>query len=292
MKSQIYFVIVFTICCLCYSCTKKEPMGNTNRTEFHTKGSKGAVYDKAFNKYVTDFIFDSYRPLAIADIPFGDHFFELSANGKHYLCDVSVALIIFNGKPYKLNKDNGGNIYAQTDDGLWPLTNESGLPECVSSIYRSGRAFIYSEKDLYGVYYYTASSRGLTTILSYKSIIPAIYDRIIHILGDGADHFIVCRNNQWTIIDVKGRTRDMCYDGDQYALRIFDYEMDVTRSYLKNILDIPLNTTNKYVAKFRTHCTHTGNKNTSTIRFENNSNRLNSLFHSYGGDLSDADIPK
>lgn len=288
MKKQIYFAILFSICCLCNSCMKKEPMGYGGRTEFHTKGSKSAIYDKVFNKYVTDFIFDSYRPLAIADIPFGDNLFELSANGKHYLCDVAAAVIKFNGKPYKLNKDNGGSIYALTDDGLWPLTNESGLPDCVSSIYRSGRAFIYSENGLYGVYYYTASYSGFTTTLSYISIIPAIYDRIIHILGDGADHFIVCRNNQWKIIDVKGRSRDMCYDGslNQYSLRMFDNQKDVTRSYLKNIWDIPLDTTNKYIAKFRTHCTHTGNKSASTICLEESSNKQSRFFLQNGGDLS------
>lgn len=295
-----YFFIVSCIClfCSCGPNVEKIPLNNNIELHRQTPDGKWALFNKATDSYVSDWIYDGYEPMNLADIAGSESIFILKSNGKKYLYDAysSKCEFLLDGHPYSsLGKDMEGGIYAQTEAGVYLLNRNSNLPKRVSAYHRSGNSFIYTlDGEHYGVFYHSYNNKNVwDNGSSYKPIIAPKYHQIIHVLGDGADHFVARENNKWVILDVRGRQRDMCVTNimkNFYSLRVFPYERNATSYYLKIVRSVPLGTSDKYIASFRTRCTHQGDERASTILLKRNKDKWNSLFNPYGQDASNTQL--
>lgn len=243
-------------------------------------------------------IFDgTFEPLNIADLPGSEDMFILQASGKKYLMDGYSGKLMFDGNPYiQYAKDNDGGIYFQTDKGLYCMSSE--VPAPVEQYYRTGGAFVYRLGGKWGVYQ-NLIKNGTNVFRApehhYVEIMPAQFDKIRFVYGDGARHYIAMKNGKWQLYDGWGRIRRMCIGSfDKHRMNIYSQsgsgERDVTQSYINKILSIPVDCKKTYIPYLDTQCTYIGTEEAGIIRLEFHKNKYQS-FYSSQNDCSTQKLP-
>ncbi|MEY8686863.1 hypothetical protein AB9N12_12265 [Bacteroides sp. AN502(2024)] len=249
-------------------------------------------------------IFDgTFEPLNIQEVKNSDMMFILPASGKKYLMDGFSGTLMLEGNPFlRYEKDNAGGLYFVTSAGLYFMANVQGLPSKVDQYYRTGTrkdTFIYRLGNKWGVYQVLVKS-GISVFqspaLRYIEILPAVFDKIRLISGDGAHHFVAQRDGKWQIYDGWGRRRYLCVGVFDNTYRLNTYspnaagERNVTNGYIKNILSIPIDSQEKYIPYLRTKCTYSGDNNVGIIRLTTHNDKYQSFFTA-GDDHSIYSLP-
>ena len=194
---------------------------------------------------------------------------------------------VFDGNPFiRYAKDNDGGLYFETEAGLYPMDETEGLPSPVDRYYRRGRTFIYSRSGKWGVCQKLVKS-GTNVfrppVYRYLEILPARFDRIRYVCGDGAHHFVAKVAGKWQLYDGWGRVRHMCIgEFDRHRMNIYSPsaagESSVTGTYINRIVSIPVGCTGKYIPYLMTRCTYTGTDEAGIIELESHEDRYSSFF--------------
>lgn len=228
-----------------------------------------------------------FEPLNITDLKGSEKMFILQSAGRRYLFDGRSGVIMFDENPFvRYTKDNDGGLYFETEVGLYPMDETEGLPSPVDRYYRRGRTFIYSRSGKWGVCQKLVKS-GTNVfqppVYRYIEILPARFDRIRYVCGDGAHHFVAKVGGKWQLYDGWGRVRHMCIgEFDRHRMNIYspsaDGESNVTGTYINRIVSIPVGCTGKYIPYLMTRCTYTGTDEAGIIELESHEDRYSSFF--------------
>lgn len=262
------------------------------------------LYTEKINKH------NKYAPVKVSDIVFtgeveplnmqilGDkEYVTLHSHSGKYLWDTAEECFMLDGNCYeKFEKDNDGGLCVLTKDGRYHISDTDGLPGKVEKYYRSGTyhdMFIYKANGKWGVYSKLVKYSGYSSIAKrkYVEILPAIYDKIRYISGDGANHFVCQRNGVWEIRDVYGRKRRMECSCDIWELNT-SFTLsgdDCTSSYISKINSMLLNVQEKYSSFFKTNYSSIGEHEAYIVYLEYHERSWQSIF--YYGDRSESDPP-
>ncbi len=237
---------------------------------------------------ISDAIFDgTYELLNIAEVKGSDKMVILPASGKNYLLNAYTGLLMLDGNPFmRYAKDNDGELYFETEAGLYPIDETAGLPSPVEQYYRAGRTFIYSQGGKWGVYQKLVKSGTnifRPPVFRYLEILPARFERIRYVCGDGAHHFVAKTDGKWQLYDGWGRVRHMCIgEFDRHRMNIYSPsaagESSVTGAYINHIICIPVGCTGKHIPYLKTRCTYTGTDEAGIIELESHEDKYSSFF--------------
>lgn len=236
----------------------------------------------------SDAIFDgTYELLNIAEVRGSDKMFILPASGKKYLMDGYTGSLMLDGNPFmRYAKDNNGELYFETEAGLYPIDETAGLPAPVEQYYRAGRTFIYRQGGKWGVCQKLIKSGTNVfrpAVYRYLEILPARFDKIRYVRGDGAHHFVAKADGKWQLYDGWGRVRYMCIgEFDRHRMNIYSPsaagESNVSGTYVSRIVSIPVGCSGKYIPYLMTRCTYTGTDEAGIIELESHEDRYSSFF--------------
>lgn len=249
--------------------------GTSGRQKTSPEVRSEAIYDGVF------------EPLNITDLRGSEEMFILQSAGKKYLFDGRSGVILFDGNPFvRYAKDNDGGLYFETVAGLYPMDKTKGLPSPVDCYYRRGKTFIYSRSGKWGVYQKLVKSGTnifQSPVYRYLEILPARFDKIRYVCGDGAHHFVAKAGGKWQLYDGWGRVRHMCIgEFDKHRMNVYSQsaagERNVSGAYINRIVSIPVNCTDKYIPYLMTRCTYTGTDEAGIIKLESHKDCYSSFF--------------
>ena len=228
-----------------------------------------------------------FEPLNITDLDGSEMMFILQSSGRKYLFDGRSGEAMFGGKPFvRYAKDNDGGLYFETEAGLYPMDETAGLPAPVEQYYRAGRTFIYRQGGKWGVCQKLIKSGTNVfrpTVYRYLEILPARFDKIRYVRGDGAHHFVAKAGGRWQLYDGWGRVRYMCIgEFDKHRMNIYSPsaagESNVSGTYVSRIVSIPVGCADKYIPYLMTRCTYTGTDEAGIIELESHEDEYSSFF--------------
>lgn len=287
---QISFL---TLLCALSACDSTERVilyqeyGGQTRTELHRKGKEGkwAVYDGLAYKYESDFIYDSYEALNIAEIHNSEHYYVLTANGEKHLYNARVCFHMLDGEPFEqITRDNEGFPMAKGKDRVYPLANNYDLPTGVDEYWRVGeKTFVYRQGSQYGVFQIQRQSKH-NEFVSLIAPTSGPLTVIRFTTDDSASCFAITEENKRHLIDPEGRERTMRqnpgdywskgnriwqlntppYDGESYEELWAGY-YNVTDSFFKLLDNMPIDGKEHYCPQLKAHCTRHGNKQCSIL---------------------------
>lgn len=248
---------------------------------------------------VSEPIYDgTIETITCPDIKDSKEWVVLTAAGEKYLFDCSHGKLLLDGNSFtQYSQDNTGGSYFNTIVGIYPLSETPGLPTKVEKYYRTGTGndtFIYRQKGRWGVYNRVVKEHGAYTTPEYIyiQILPAQFDKIRLIRGDGAFHYVAYKNGEWQLFDARGRKREMCTSTteNQHQMNVKTStghgEGIITDTYISNIINIPTNSNNQYNSYLRTQCTYSGDEEAGIIILNNQPNKYKRFFAAWNGDWS------
>ena len=241
---------------------------------------------------------DTFETITCPDINDSKNWVVLRAAGEKYLFDCSHGKLLLDGNSFtQYSQDNIGGSCFITQVGIYPLSETPGLPTKVEKYYRTGTGndtFIYRKNGKWGVYNRVVKEHGAYTTPEYlyTQILPAQFDKIRLVRGDGAFHYVAYKNGEWQLFDARGRKREMCTStsGNQHQMNVKSStgrgEGIITDTYISNIIKIPTNSNNQYNSYLRTQCTYSGDEEAGIIKLDNHPNKYQRFFAAWNGDWS------
>lgn len=241
---------------------------------------------------------DTFETISCPDINDSKNWVVLRAAGEKYLFDCSHGKLLLDGNSFtQYSQDNIGGSCFITQVGIYPLSETPGLPTKVEKYYRTGTGndtFIYRKNGKWGVYNRVVKEhRAYTTPeYLYTQILPAQFDKIRLVRGDGAFHYVAYKNGEWQLFDARGRKREMCTStsGNQHQMNVKSStgrgEGIITDTYISNIIKIPTNSNNQYNSYLRTQCTYSGDEEAGIIKLDNHPDKYQRFFAAWNGDWS------
>ncbi len=275
-----------------------------------SKDEHYALYHPALNAPASEAIFDgTYRTLDSATLKGSDEIFMLDASGERYLLDARTGNceLMLDGNPFeRCIRDPAGGLCFETRKGLYFLSDTPGTPSPVERYLRSAGAhdaFIYRRDGKWGVYVRVVRLVKFETQTfqsrreyRYVEILPAEFDRIRFVSGDGAFHFVARKEGKWQLYDCWGRRRRMCapsYYSSEHRMNEYSPtgagEGEMTDSYVRNIAAIDADCQEEYIPYLRTRCTYTGDPEAGIIRLATSEEKYDRFF-SPDGDLSNTPL--
>lgn len=241
---------------------------------------------------------DTFETITCPDINDSKNWVVLTAAGEKYLFDCSHGKLQLDGNSFtQYSQDNIGGSCFITQVGIYPLSETPGLPTKVEKYYRTGTGndtFIYRKNGKWGVYNRVVKEHGAYTTPEYlyTQILPAQFDKIRLVRGDGAFHYVAYKNGEWQLFDARGRKREMCTStsGNQHQMNVKSStgrgEGIITDTYISNIIKIPTNSNNQYNSYLRTQCTYSGDEEAGIIKLDNHPDKYQRFFAAWNGDWS------
>lgn len=241
---------------------------------------------------------DTFETITCPDINDSKNWVVLTAAGEKYLFDCSHGKLLLDGNSFtQYSQDNIGGSCFITQVGIYPLSETPGLPTKVEKYYRTGTGndtFIYRKNGKWGVYNRVVKEHGAYTTPEYlyTQILPAQFDKIRLVRGDGAFHYVAYKNGEWQLFDARGRKREMCTStsGNQHQMNVKSStgrgEGIITDTYISNIIKIPTNSNNQYNSYLRTQCTYSGDEEAGIIKLDNHPDKYQRFFAAWNGDWS------
>lgn len=241
---------------------------------------------------------DTFETITCPDINDSKNWVVLRAAGEKYLFDCSHGKLLLDGNSFtQYSQDNIGGSCFITQVGIYPLSETPGLPTKVEKYYRTGTGndtFIYRKNGKWGVYNRVVKEHRAYTTPEYLyiQILPAQFDKIRLVRGDGAFHYVAYKNGEWQLFDARGRKREMCTStsGNQYQMNVKSStgrgEGIITDTYISNIIKIPTNSNNQYNSYLRTQCTYSGDEEAGIIKLDNHPDKYQRFFAAWNGDWS------
>ena len=241
---------------------------------------------------------DTFETITCPDINDSKNWVVLRAAGEKYLFDCSHGKLLLDGNSFtQYSQDNIGGSCFITQVGIYPLSETPGLPTKVEKYYRTGTGndtFIYRKNGKWGVYNRVVKEHRAYTTPEYLyiQILPAQFDKIRLVRGDGAFHYVAYKNGEWQLFDARGRKREMCTStsGNQHQMNVKSStgrgEGIITDTYISNIIKIPTNSNNQYNSYLRTQCTYSGDEEAGIIKLDNHPNKYQRFFAAWNGDWS------
>ncbi len=232
--------------------------------------------------FYTDPIFDGTYEFLDAEVEENEKFiYILNAGENKYVANTSTGKLFASGNSIiGHEKDNLGGCCLITEKGRFLLTVAEGYPSFgVDFYYRAQfsnllETFMYSHNGKCGVYMKTLdTSRSVSAVQKFifKEIIPAEYDKIRFIYGDGASHFLVLKNDQWKILDMQGCERYMTALRGKYLLND-KYgnlsQSNVTVSYVPKVISISADCEDHGKSYFKTPYTYVGDEAIGIIHLQ------------------------
>lgn len=241
---------------------------------------------------------DTFETISCPDINDSKNWVVLTAAGEKYLFDCSHGKLLLDGNSFtQYSQDNIGGSCFITQVGIYPLSETPGLPTKVEKYYRTGTGndtFIYRKNGKWGVYNRVVKEHGAYTTPEYLyiQILPAQFDKIRLVRGDGAFHYVAYKNGEWQLFDARGRKREMCTStsGNQHQMNVKSStgrgEGIITDTYISNIIKIPTNSNNQYNSYLHTQCTYSGDEEAGIIKLDNHPDKYQRFFAAWNGDWS------
>ena len=286
-------IICLLLLCILSACTSMEreilyqEYDGLSRAELHRKGKEGkwAVYNGLARKYDSDFIYDSYEALNLAEIDGSENYYVLTTNGEKHLYDARLGVYMLDGEPFEqITRDNGGFPMAKGKNRVYPMANNYGLPTGVDEYWRIGKkTFVYRQGSQYGVFQIQKQSKHneFISLIAPTSNPLTVMGYATH---DGAACFVIGEGKNRHLIDTEGLERTMRqnpgdywtkdnriwqlntppYDGESYEEQ-WAYYYDVTDSFFKLLDKIPIDGKERYYSQLKAHCTRYGNKQCSIL---------------------------
>lgn len=289
--AQILCILILFSISACTTIEKKvlfQYNENSICTEIHRKNKDGkwAVYNVSYQKYDSDFIYDSYEPLNIAAIYGSDYIYILIADGMKYLYNARLGEYLLDGEPYNnIVRDNADLPMANGENKVYPMANNRGLPVSVDKYWRIGETtFIYRRGDQYGVFQRESQYDDSKPFISLIAPTTEPLTVMCYSKSDGAECFIIGEGSNRRLIDRKGFDRTMRFNyGDYWSKDHKHWELnsppydgapdeesdpwkhDVTRDFFKLLDTMPIDDKERYYWQFLSNCTRVGNKQFNII---------------------------
>lgn len=286
-------IICLLMLCVLSACTSMEreilyqEYDGLSRAELHRKGKEGkwAVYNGGTRKYDSDFIYDSYEALNLAEIDGSENYYVLTTNGEKHLYDARLGVYMLDGEPFEqITRDNEGLPMAQGKNRAYPMANNYGLPTGVDEYWRIGKkTFVYRRGSQYGVFQVQKQSKHneFTSLIAPTSNPLTVMG---YTTSDGASCFVIGEGNNRRLIDTEGLERTMRYNPGDYWHKfnsIWELNMppyngesyeerdpwhtNVTKEFFKLLDKMPIDGSEHYYSQLKANCKRYGNKQCSIL---------------------------
>lgn len=253
--------------------------------------------NREFEK-VSDIVFDGqYERLNIEGIEDSENMLILNSGQGKYLWSISDDCFMLDGNSFnKMEKDNAGGVAVKTKEGFYHISDLGSCLGKFEQYFRSGTLhdmLLYKTNGKWGVYCKLMKPSGIYSkyYAKYVEILPAEYDKIKYVFGDGANHFVCQKNGKWEIRDAYGRKREMCKNiiMKLNTERTVNREYLYTTAYINKVREIQPGLFEEYNSFFKTDCTCSGDDEACVILLKYHANSWQGLF--YNGDESRRSLP-